>query len=357
MPVVSVVIPAYNASRYVAQTLQSVCDQTLDDIEVIVVDDGSTDETAAIVAGFCERDARVRLLSQPNSHAGVARNRGMAEASGEYLYFLDADDLVERTALATMVEGARSCDADVVVCRSRKLDVRTGATEGIYYALRDWPLRTPLTQEQVAQTLFRSVVGWPWDKLFRREFVAAHGLEFQSLRSTNDAYFVFVAMALARTTYCVPEVLVTHRVNDSSSVSNTRGASWDNSLIAARAIGQRLRDEGIYGLFERTYLNWCVDFTKWNVDTLDDASAARLVGEARELLTGVPLDEGFYFLKEDCEFARLFAQSADELVLTAARQAKELRNARRLYSSWPYRLAMRLARPLRFVAYRVLRRT
>ena len=82
---VSVVVPSYNASRYICETLESVLAQTYRNFEVIVIDDGSKDQTPDIVADYARRDSRIRLVNQPNSGVGVARNRGIAEASGKFI--------------------------------------------------------------------------------------------------------------------------------------------------------------------------------------------------------------------------------------------------------------------------------
>lgn len=357
MPIVSVIIPSYNAERFISECLESVLAQSLADIEVIVVDDGSTDSTFSIVERFSEDDPRVKAIKQQNSYAGVARNNGMKHASGEYLYFLDSDDFIDRRALEEMVEAAQSCNADVVVCKSRRYSMRDGSTEPISYALRDYALNTPLSQQDIAATLFRSVVGWPWDKLFKRSFIVEHHLEYQALRSTNDAYFVFIAMALANTTFCLNKELVTHRVDNTASISNTRKKSWNNALIAMESIGDRLRNEGIYEMFERTYLNWCVNFVYWNVNTLDDESACGLIEAARPKLQGLPLnDPSYYFLRRDYDFARFLNMSKDELVLTAARQREECIKAKKVYSTKAYRLAMKLAKPARYVKHRILKK-
>lgn len=357
MPIVSVIIPSYNAERFISECLESVLAQSLADIEVIVVDDGSTDSTFSIVERFAEEDPRVTAIKQQNSYAGVARNNGMKHASGEYLYFLDSDDFIDRRALEEMVEAARSCDADVVVCKSRRYSMKDGSTEPISYALRDYALNTPLSQRDIAKTLFRSVVGWPWDKIFKRSFITEHHLDYQALRSTNDAFFVFIAMALAKTTYCLNKELVTHRVDNSASISNTRKKSWNNALIAMESIGNRLHDEGIYELFERTYLNWCVNFVYWNVNTLDDESACGLIEAARPRLQDLPLgDPSYYFLRRDYDFARFVNMSKDELVLTAVRQREECVNAKKVYSTKAYKLAMKLAKPARFVKHRILKK-
>ena len=356
MPIVSVIVPAYNSEDYIGKCIESVLAQTLSDFELIVVDDGSTDKTLAIAQSFAEKDHRVTAITQKNSYAGVARNNGMARATGDYLYFLDADDFIDRDMLEVMVGCARSCDADVVVCRSRRMSVVDGKTEAIMHSLRDYPLNKPLSQREISKTLFRSVVGWPWDKLFKRSFIQDHRLEYQPLRSTNDAYFVFIAMALAQTTYCSSKELVTHRVDNLSSTSNTRGKSWNNALIAMDAIGERLCDEGIYDLFERTYLNWCVNFVHWNISTLDTQSAVGLIEASRARLSQCPLEEDYYFLKEDYEFAKIMHLDYSELVLYAAQQLDKVRLARRIYESGSFKLLMKLKQPARFVYHRILKK-
>jgi glycosyltransferase involved in cell wall biosynthesis len=108
-PRVSVITPAYNASRYIAETIQSILGQTFDNFELIVVDDGSTDNTAKLVRGFS--DQRIRYFYQANSERSVARNRGVELAQGELLAFLDADDLYLPSKLASQVQAMDSLPA------------------------------------------------------------------------------------------------------------------------------------------------------------------------------------------------------------------------------------------------------
>ena len=89
---ISVIIPCYNAEKYLDQCLTSVMNQTLRDIEIICVDDGSTDRTVEMLHDYAKRDARIQVICQKNQFAGVARNRGMEVAKGEYFAFLDSDD-------------------------------------------------------------------------------------------------------------------------------------------------------------------------------------------------------------------------------------------------------------------------
>ena len=107
-PLVSVVTPAYNAAAFIAQTIQSVQQQSYEHWEMLIVDDGSTDETAAVVEQYAAAEARIRLISQPNGGVSKARNQGVDEAQGELIAFLDADDRWLPNKLAAHVEFMKS---------------------------------------------------------------------------------------------------------------------------------------------------------------------------------------------------------------------------------------------------------
>ena len=112
MPEVSVIIPIYNTAAYLRKALDSICGQTLKELEIILIDDGSTDGSRGIIEEYAERDARIRWYAQPNQGQGVARNTALALATGRYIYFMDSDDLLGRDAL-------RHCHEE---CERHKLD-------------------------------------------------------------------------------------------------------------------------------------------------------------------------------------------------------------------------------------------
>lgn len=113
---VSVIIPVYNVEAYLRQCLDSVVNQTLREIEIICVDDGSTDKSAAILKEYAAKDGRIKVLTQSNTGAGAARNAGIARATGEWITFCDADDWIEPDAIEKMVAAAQREDADCVCC-------------------------------------------------------------------------------------------------------------------------------------------------------------------------------------------------------------------------------------------------
>ena len=113
---VSVIIPAFNSDKYITRCLNSILRQTYRKLEVIVVDDGSTDQTAEIVSHFLERDSRVHLLHQENKGTSAARNCGLDKATGEYLTFIDADDYVAKDYIKRLQKCCEDADAEMVIC-------------------------------------------------------------------------------------------------------------------------------------------------------------------------------------------------------------------------------------------------
>lgn len=272
MPKVSVIIPAYNASAFIGKCLESIQCQTLSDIEVIVVDDGSTDNTREIVGAFASKDVRISLIKQQNSFAGVARNNGMKHAEGEYLYFLDADDFIAETMLEDMVNRMEIDSSDVALCRSEYYDNNNGKTWDIDYSVVVPDLDVCYNEGQLDDSIFQCCVGWPWDKLFRSSFVRAYSLEYQDLRTTNDALFVFLAMCFAKRISVLSGKYVFHRTNNSDSLQNTRSRSWRNGAKAALAIEEELRKAGVFARYSRSYTEWLFHFAYWNYSTLSGES-------------------------------------------------------------------------------------
>ena len=122
---VSVIVPVYNGEKYIEECMDSIVGQTLREIEIICVDDGSTDGSPEILERFRRQDKRVRLISQENAGAGAARNRGFKEAGGEYLSFLDADDFFEPDMLETAYRKAKEQKAQILVFGSDQYRTHT----------------------------------------------------------------------------------------------------------------------------------------------------------------------------------------------------------------------------------------
>jgi glycosyltransferase involved in cell wall biosynthesis len=118
---VSVVVPVYNMELHLEKCLESLLTQTMSDIEVIAVDDGSVDDSASILARYAKRDSRIRLVDQPNSGLAAARNRGIHAASGEFIGFVDSDDYVDPDMFGVLFDKAVADQSDVAICQFREV--------------------------------------------------------------------------------------------------------------------------------------------------------------------------------------------------------------------------------------------
>lgn len=273
MPKVSVIIPAYNAEKYIEQCLASVSAQTLEDIEVIAVDDGSTDATRDVISAAAEADSRIILVEQTNQYAGVARNNGMNRATGEFLYFLDADDYIEPETLEVMVASAEQYGTDIVVAKSEAFDAQTGDTWTIDFALNGQPYETAIPNAVYNPELFQSFNGWPWDKLYRTSFVKDTGYEYQPLRTTNDAFFCWCTLAVANSISCVDRILFHHRSNNNSSLEGSRGKSWPNAIEAITSVADELQRVEASESCINSFHNWVLNYSIWTIQTLPEDSA------------------------------------------------------------------------------------
>lgn len=271
---VSVIIPVYNIEPHLRQCMDSVVGQTLKNLEIICVDDGSTDESPRILAEYAARDSRVRVITQENGGPGAARNAGLAQAGGEYLIFLDSDDWFEPDFLEKMAARAVETGADVTVCRAVEFDTHTGRE-----LPSEWMLKTQylpgnlFSPTDAAAHIFQFTYGWPWDKLYRTEFVRSAGLRYPEFPNSEDLVFVFQSLALADQLAVITEVLVHHRVNRSKSVSNCRYMAPEVPNQALGLLRSGLEKQGLYQRFEQSFLNWAMEFLVWNAANMGEAGA------------------------------------------------------------------------------------
>jgi len=252
MPKVSIVIPVYNVEAYLRQCLDSVLGQTLRDVEIICVDDGSTDGSAEILREYAAKDGRVKVLLHEHTNAGAARNAGMDAATGEYLGFVDSDDWCDLTLFEKAYDKAKRCDADVVSWRYAQYDMRTQKAEAPRVFLREMlALNEPFSRDDLAETVFSPITYAPWGRLVLRSFICGEQLRFQEIERTNDVYFCCMALALATRQALVDEVLYTYRVGTGTNLQAHNAASLDSAVLAWQLVACELEKRGMTSQFRK----------------------------------------------------------------------------------------------------------
>lgn len=214
MPKVSVIVPVYNAEKYLGRCLESLCAQTFTDIEVICINDGSTDNSRKILEAYTQGDKRFIVINKKNAGVSAARNDGIKRAHGKYIHFMDADDFVDSDYYERMFAVAKDTDADIVcsgfITNTKyacNITYKSGfVVRGIYNKLR----RT-----------YALTDGYVWRYLFRTEFIKKNKLMFDTkMISQEDAVFVLNAIALTDFIAFVPGTFYHYMFNETSALNN-----------------------------------------------------------------------------------------------------------------------------------------
>ncbi|MFF0266588.1 glycosyltransferase family 2 protein [Kribbella sp. NPDC004536] len=178
-PRLSVVVPFYNVGAYIGDCLDSIARQTFADFEAILVDDGSPDDSAVIAKEFCSRDRRFRIVEQPNAGLGPARNTGVEHASGEYVTFVDSDDLVTRHGFGLMVKALDRTGSDLAGGNARRFNNSYGVRPSWLHGQVFTADRLATHISETPQLVLDRMV---WNKVYRRSFWDEYGYQFPAIR-------------------------------------------------------------------------------------------------------------------------------------------------------------------------------
>jgi len=244
---VSVIIPVYNVEKYLRQCLDSVINQTLKDIEIICVNDGSTDNSLKILEEYASKDNRIKVLNQKNSGAGAARNLGMGIAKGVYLSFIDADDFIDPKMYEILYNKIEQTKTDIVICNFQYVD-----KDGQIFHNKELELeynRFEKCGEFSCETHPFEVLNRfqhaPWNKLFRADFIKENKIKFHELKRANDLFFVRCAMVTARRICCTNDKLIFYRLSDTS----LQGTNYNNPYCIIEtlcALKEFMVQKGLY---------------------------------------------------------------------------------------------------------------
>ena len=216
---ISVVLPVYNVENYLEQCLNSLVNQTYKNIEIICVNDGSTDNSAAILEKFAQEDNRIKIINIPNSGISIARNKGIEASTGDYILFVDSDDWCESNYIEQMYKNIFAYNTDFHTCAISLFDNSTGIySEEVYYSLQDLKklANTPLTFDDTKKILFRFPV-MAWGKIIRTQLLKENRILFQEKMFFEDNAFFFDLVLNCRNFSLSLDQLYIYRVNRKGS--------------------------------------------------------------------------------------------------------------------------------------------
>lgn len=271
-PEISVIFPVFNVENYIKQCLESIVYQTFINIQIICVNDGSTDGSLDIIKYFQSRDKRITLVNQENQGAGEARNNGLNYAIGDYTIFLDPDDFFELNMLENSLNEVKKFDAEICIFGSKLYDNETKKITN-----SPWTCKTRICPpEQVfsAKTnpkdIFYVTTPCPWNKLYKTSFIKESNLKFENTRSANDMVFIFLSLAIASKIVTLDECFVYYRVNNQGSLQGSQDKNIYCFYEALLTLESELKKRNIFEELQQSFLNFALDFCFYNLMTIKD---------------------------------------------------------------------------------------
>ena len=230
IPKVTVIIPAFNVEDYIYDCLISLVKQTLKEIEIIIINDGSTDNTFSIISTFAQYDKRIKIVNQSNQKSGAARNKAIKLAKGEYITFVDSDDTIELTTLETFYNTAKSNGNDIVICGA--YTIKYGKFKKGYYSIEKIPKKLK-NKNLNSKTIKENILTLPpiaWAKLYKTKFLTENRILFQEGCNGEDQIFFIETVLLANKIYIIDKNYYYYRKDRPTSLTHSKQKN-DNSVI------------------------------------------------------------------------------------------------------------------------------
>ena len=243
VPKVSVVMPVYNVQPFLRQCLDSVVNQTLKEIEIICVDDGSTDKSLDILKEYARKDNRITVIVQKNLHAGVARNAGLAVAKGEYVHFLDADDWIDVDTYEKIYAVIHKQKTDFMKFKSYSYDNVAQQVVNNDYTQMDMIQRDAIFDFEKDIKTVVHISDAPWSGIYNRKFLEKHKIRFDNFICSNDVGFYFRCLVHARQFYFLTKKFVYYRINNNKSLIGIRPFHFDCQINTFYRVHEIVKNE------------------------------------------------------------------------------------------------------------------
>lgn len=274
---ISVIMPVYNASPYLRQALDSIISQTFKEIEIICVDDGSTDDSLSILYEYQRTDPRIAVIrhTEKTEGAAAARNIGIEKAKGEFLSILDADDYFEPNMLEEAFYTASNEDVDIVLYDGWVYDEKnqTDVRAGFILQHRYLPKQNVFSPEENADNLFVMAIGAAWGGLYRRSFILKNGIKFQSVHHADDLGFVFLAFACAERIAVINKKFVHYRKNTGVSQSDKISLHPESMYLSMELLKKELEQRDKYTSFRYGFAAEVILYSMFYLNEMRDWDA------------------------------------------------------------------------------------
>lgn len=247
MPSVTVVVAVYNIERYIEKCIQSIITQTWNEMEILLIDDGSTDGSGTICDRYAETDDRIRVIHKVNGGLSDVRNVGLKEASGTYLLYVDGDDYIAPVCVERAVECAERHGAEVVIFDYQEIEESTGRIE-------NWSMKMPREQKLTAEEYPALLIATPcaWNKLYRKSLWERCGLQYPVGRVYEDLTVTPQLLINAESVVYMESEPLYHYILREGSIMRSQNfkKSLDNRKAALEDVMTYFKKRGVFDTFQ-----------------------------------------------------------------------------------------------------------
>jgi len=245
-PKISVIVPVYNVEQYLGKCLDSILNQTFSNIEIICVNDGSTDNSRKILEEYKKKDSRIKIVDKKNGGLSSARNAGMKVAKGEFYSFIDSDDWVDITMLEKLYDNITSLNTDISICAVHQFDETNQKIDDSnpYYTLEyfDKTFDYKAFSYKETKPFIMDVCVMAWNKLYRRSLIEKYSAEFPDGLIFEDGPFFFTIFFKTERVSIVRDFLYYYRINRKNSIIQKAGKKFLNVIDVTEIMYNKIKD-------------------------------------------------------------------------------------------------------------------
>ena len=309
----SLIVPVYNTREYLEKCMESILNQTWEDLEILCVNDGSTDDSGAILEQYARRDSRVQVISQENRGLSAARNAGLRRATGEYVCFVDSDDCLEPNACRRLALEILGKEPDLVIFGARTLPMEELQKDP--WLMRTLSPRDAILRESDLRGLMQMPGAWPfvWRNCVRRELLQREGLWFdESIRYGEDTVFQMCLLPACQRVAFLSDRLYIYRKDRPGSLMEQLKAGREKRAEMHLPLVERTaaywQDKGWMALWGDVFLGWSLEFVAYDVYQAKKPERARYARRLLQLWNDLGLEQqpmtacarSFYLLVQSC---------------------------------------------------------
>ncbi|MDF2878169.1 MAG: glycosyl transferase family 2 [Clostridia bacterium] len=253
MELVSIIVPIYNVEKYLPKCIESLTKQTMKNLEILLINDGSLDNSLAICHDYAKKDERIRVIDKKNEGVAVARNTGLEEAKGDYIGFVDPDDWIEAGMYQSMYQKLIQTGGEICFCNYYK-DDKLGSSQKLLKIKKEILNRQEIIDEMIANMIgiddlmpkYNYIMGCVWRCLYKKDFIDKYELRFKrGLSIMEDLVFTIEALLKCHS-ICIDKGIWYHyRRNPKSTLHTYNPRMWEDQIYVHQLLEVLLAEVGL----------------------------------------------------------------------------------------------------------------